>query len=625
MFSVKRVEENPLLSPHLDHPWEAAAAFNWCPVMHAGTMHAVYRAMAQPELMDDKHLQLSVVGHALSKDGFHWSDRKPFIQPEYDWEKYGCEDPRVTKFGQNYYIFYTALGSYPFRPDTIRIALAKTRDFKKITEKHLVTPFNAKAMALFPEKINGKMAALLTVHTDLPPAHICYAEFENEEDIWSEAYWKNWHDNLDAHRLEVRRRPADQVELGAPPILTDAGWLVVYSHIQNYFAGKPIFGVEILLLDRNNPRLIIGRTKWPIMTPEAQYEKTGVVPNIVFPSGAMLDGNRLVIYYGGADTHCCAASVDLGNLLAAMKEGSFQSHITRFTGNPIISPRSGVKWEEGGTFNPAALEINGKIHLLYRAASDDYVSTIGYASTTDGFSIDDRPTEPVYRPRDIFESRGCEDPRVVMLGSVIYMFYTAYDGITPRVACTSITKDDFIARRWNWTKSFVVTPPFIPDKDAAIFPERIKDKYLFIHRIENFICGQYINSMDFSKEKIIECIEILGPRRGLWDEEKVGLATPPIKTDKGWLLLYHGVSEHTIYRMGAALLNKDNPTEVLARTAMPLLEPSEEYERVGKVPNVVFPCGAVLRGDAIFIYYGAADTTIGVATVSLNAILKSLI
>src|SRR3989344_2148607 len=166
MFAIKRNEENPLLSPHPDHPWEASATFNWCGAMKGKTLHVVYRAMSRPELMDQTHIQMSVIGHASSVDGTHFTDRRAFITPEHDFEKYGCEDPRVTKFGSDYYIFYTALGSYPFNASGIKVALAKTKDFKTIDEKHLVTTFNAKAMALFPEKVNGKMAALLTAHTD---------------------------------------------------------------------------------------------------------------------------------------------------------------------------------------------------------------------------------------------------------------------------------------------------------------------------------------------------------------------------------------------------------------------------------------------------------------------------
>ncbi len=625
MFSVKRLEENPIISPHPDHPWEAAAAFNWCPAVRKDIIHVVYRAMSEPELLDETHIQRSVVGHASSRDGEHFEDRRPFIVPEYDWEKYGCEDPRVTKFGNDYYIFYTALGNYPFSANGIKIALAKTKDFKKIDEKHLVTPFNAKAMVLFPEKVNGKMAGLLTVNTDLPPAHICYVEFDREEDIWSETFWKNWYQNLDSHRLGVRRRSADQVEVGSPLILTKKGWLVIYSHIQNYFNGRPTFGVEVLLLDKDNPRKIVGRTNWPIMVPETQYEKIGNVSNIAFPSGALLDGDVLKIFYGSADTECCIATVSLNNLLDSMTTPGWNKNVERFAGNPIISPRPELKWEEKGTLNPASLEIDGRIYLLYRAVGDDNISTIGYASTKDGYSIDERPTEPIFKPRDVFESKGCEDPRLVLIDNVIYMFYTAYDGYTPRVAVTSITKSDFLAKRWNWTKSYPISPSSIPDKDACIFPEKINGKYLLIHRIHDSICADFVDTLDFSKEKITECIEMLSPRRGMWDEEKVGISSPPIKTGKGWLMLYHGVSEHTNYRVGAVLLDKDNPTEIIARLTPPILEPVEEYERVGIVPNVVFPCGTVLRGDSLFIYYGAADFSVGVAVIPLSQILKGFL
>lgn len=633
MFSIKRDEENPLLSPHPDHPWEASAAFNWSPAMKGDTLHVVYRAMSRPELMDQTHIQMSVIGHASSADGgSHFTDRRALITPENDWEKYGCEDPRVTKFGSDYYIFYTALGAYPFNASGIKIAVAKTKDFKKIDEKHLVTPFNAKAMALFPEKVNGKMAALLTVHTDMPPTNIAYVEFDKEEDIWSESFWKEWHDKLDSHILEVRRAPSDQVELGSSPILTDQGWLVIYSHIRNYYAGRPVFGIEALLLDKNNPRKIVGRTKGPMMVPELQYERIGNVPNIAFPSGALVisdnsvpGGKALKVFYGAADTYSCIATVSLELLLEAMTAPSGEGvHVKRFAGNPILIPRENMPWEKNGTCNPAAIDLDGKVHLLYRAVDKDNVSTIGYASSRDGYEIDERSSEPIYKPRDIFEARGCEDPRVMMIEDTIYMEYTAYDGFTPRVAITSISKKDFLAKNWNWAKPYPITPPNVPDKDASIFPEKINGKYLMIHRVHDSICADFVGSLDFSKERIKECIEMLSPRWGMWDEEKVGISSPPIKTDKGWLMLYHGVSGRTIYRVGAVLLDKDNPTEILSRSSNPILEPKEEYERIGIVPNVVFPCGAVVRDGLIFIYYGAADFTIGVATVPLNAVLKAL-
>ena len=185
MFIVKRSSENPVLLPDREHAWEAEAAFNGCVVKTGKTYHLVYRAVSLPESREGAELQVSSIGHAESVDGVHFTHRRQFIKPEYDWEKFGCEDPRITRIGGKYYIFYTALSTYPFGADGIKIGVAVTRDFRKIEEKHPVTPFNAKAMALFPETIKGKMAAVLTVHTDMPPAKICVALFEKEEMFWS--------------------------------------------------------------------------------------------------------------------------------------------------------------------------------------------------------------------------------------------------------------------------------------------------------------------------------------------------------------------------------------------------------------------------------------------------------
>jgi len=116
----------------------------------------------------------------------------------------------------------------------------------------------------------------------------------------------------------------------------------------------------------------------------------------------------------------------------------------------------------------------------------------------------------------------------------------------------------------------------------------------------------------------------MGPRPGYWDSKKVGVAGSPLLTTKGWLLIYHGISETNTYRLGAALLDLEDPTHVIARTVDPILEPVEEYEHKGQVSNVVFSCGQIVRGDSLIIYYGAADTVVGAATVSLKRLLAVL-
>ena len=632
MFTVTRSEHNPLLSPIENHPWEALAAFNGCPVISGRMTHMIYRAMSEPDQLKDPHIATSVIGCAKSKDGIHYEDRKVLISPDREFDLYGCEDPRVTKLGDTYYIFYTALGGFPFSADTVKVAVALSKDLETIDSKHLVTPFNAKAMALFPEKINGKMAALLTINTDRAPSDICFAEFDKEPDMWSPTYWQEWEKSLDSHKLSIRRLPDDHLELGAAPLKTDAGWLVVYAHMQRYGRPDHIFGFEVLLLDLENPRKIIGRTKGPFMVPEMHYEEVGQVAHTIFPSGALIRGGRLEVYYGAADTHCAVATIPLDNLLKSIT-GTEKKSFQRFPGNPIIAPRPGVAWESHGTINPAAIDLGDKTHILYRAVADGNVSTLGYAASSDGLSIDARSDKPMYFGRAPFELRtdggsdnyGCEDPRLMQIGERVYMTYTGYDGHVPRVAVSSISVDDFLKQKWSaWSAPQAITPDNVPDKDAAILPEKVNGNYMILHRINESICADFVQTLDFSKERITQCIEILNPRRGMWDGRKVGISTPPVKTKDGWLLLYHGISWSSTYRVGAVLLDLKDPTIVLARTAIPLFEPQEEYERKGIVPNVVFPCGLVVRGGTAYMYYGGGDFVIGVASIKVASLLKML-
>jgi predicted GH43/DUF377 family glycosyl hydrolase len=631
MFTLNRSKHNPILSPNKAHPWEAAAAFNGCPIIHNKKMHIVYRAMSEPELLKEPHIRTSVIGRAVSEDGLFFDDRAVFIAPDQEYDKFGCEDPRVTKFGKTFYTFYTALGGYPFGAENIKIAVALSTDMKKVTEKHLVTPFNAKGMALFPDKVNGKMAALLSVNTDLKPSDICYAEFDSPEQLWSKEYWDEWYKNLDAHKVSIRRLPEDHLEFGAPPVKTDMGWLVVYSHIQRYGRPDVAFGIEVVLLDLKNPRKVIGRTKGPFMVPETFYEHTGQVPHITFPTGALIRDGHLEIYYGAADTYCALATIPLDNLLKSITETDKKA-VVRFPGNPIITPRPGMIWENMGTINPAAIDLGDKTHILYRAVAPGNVSTIGYAVSSDGFSIDERPDKPIYYPRADFEKNknssvnyGCEDPRLIQIGDTVYMNYTAYDGSVPRIAVSSISVKNFLARKWAaWSMPELVTPQNVPNKDSSILPEPVNGKYMIFHRVNESICVDFLSSLDFKAQQVNKCIEILSPRKGMWDGGKVGISTPPIKTPEGWLLLYHGVSWSTTYRVGAVLLDLKDPTIVKARTAIPLFEPHAEYEHKGLVPNVVFPCGMTVRNGTGYIYYGGGDSVIGVATVKMKDLMKML-
>ncbi len=629
MFSVHRHPQNPLISPNTERPWESLATFNWCPIREDGITHVVYRAMSESDVVDGQRLSLSVIGYAQSRDSVNYSCQRIFISPEHEWEKFGCEDPRITKIDGVYYIFYTALSVFPFSAPGIKVAVAVTRDLSQKPEKHLVTPFNSKAMTLFPQRINGKLAALLTVDSDNPPSKLAIAYFDKPEDIWSEEYWKDWKQNLGDNVVDAERGPDEQVEIGAPPVLTDRGWLLVYSHIQSYHGDKKVFGIEALLLDLEDPRIILGRTRGPMLVPEESYEEFGQVRNITFPSGAYIEDGVLHIFYGVSDTYCAEATVNLEVLLDALMPEV--EAFARFGDSPLLSPTKN-RFEELAVFNPAALRVEDVTHIFYRAMSTDNTSYVGYASSRDNITIDTRLDGPIYVPRIPYEMKniengnsGCEDPRVTLMGDRVYMFYTAYNGTnTPRVAATSIALDDLKKKNWNWAPPCLITDPRLDDKDACLFPEKIDGSYAVMHRVYSHVCLDYIPSLDFCENTLGTSTPIFGPRPGMWDAERIGIAAPPIRTDAGWLLLYHGFAPDKIYRLGAALLDLDNPHIVKARTADFIFEPKRWFEREGIVKNVIFPCGLVQDGDRLFIYYGGADKYVGVAEGSLREIMKML-
>lgn len=637
MYVIKKSLHNPILVPNKDHYWEEFATFNLSPIKKRNNIYGLYRAISAVDNLTEQK-QVSVIGIGKSSDGVNFIDREPFIKPEKVWDACGCEDPRVTFFEGKYYIFYTALSDFPFNKDNIKVAVAISKDLKKVEERHLVTPFNAKAMALFPERVNGKIIVIFSAHTDMPPAKICFAKLDKIEDLWDKDFWEEWYKNLDDHTVDFRRNEYDHLEVGAVPIKTKDGWLLVYSHIQNYFKNPEnidrIFGIEALLLDLNDPTKIIGRTEGPILVPSENYELSGYIKDVIFPSGAYLNKNNLSIYYGAADTTVCVANVFLSDLLNTMNVNKIHDwKFNRYEYNPIISPKSENDWEATATFNPAAIHLGGKVHILYRTLAKDNTSYIGYASSVDGFKIDERFEKPIYSPREDFEMKkipngnsGCEDPRITKIGKKIYMCYTAYDSINPpKVAITSISEKDFLSHNWNWSKPIIITPEGLDDKDTCIFPEKFKQGYFVLHRVNGEICGDYIDSLDQEGSQVDKCIRVIGPRINTWDGAKVGITAPPIKTKYGWLLLYHGVSKsHATYRVGAVLLDLKDPAIVLARTSDPIFSPEEDYEKFGIINNVVFPCGMIVRGKTLFIYYGGGDKVVGVATIKLSNILDSL-
>ncbi len=601
----------------------------------------LYRALSVDQLYQGIRLKLSTVGYCFSGDGVHFKRRRQLIVPEHEWEKYGCEDPRVTKIDGKFYIFYTALSNWPPNAGGIKVACAVSEDLSTIVEKHPVTPFNAKAMVLFPEKINGKYYAILTAHTDMPPSKIALASVDRMEQFWDKAFWDEWHTHIDEHTLKINKTEKDQVEVGTVPVKTPDGWVLVIGFVENYFSDKKIFRIDALLLDLNDPGKVIGQTTDPLLVPEEEYEIYGQVPDTIFPSGAMIEEGQFYIYYGACDTTVCRASITLNDLLDELKHnplvpGSLatQQAITlkRYSENPIISPVKEHSWESKYTFNPAALYIDGNVHILYRAMGDDDTSVMGYASSCNGTDIDDRLTEPVYMPREPFERKhkagfsGCEDPRLTLIGGKIYMCYTAYDGVNPpRIAMSTISTSNFLAHKWEWSTPKLISAPGVDNKDSCITAVKDEGPYFIFHRITPNIWVDMVTHLDFNNNEYIGGHPLFGPRPNSWDSLKIGLGGPPERTADGWLLIYHGVSKFDMgYRLGAALLDIDNPLKVLARLHSPILEPKEWYEHEGYREGTVFANGQVVIDGTLFVYYGGADQYVGVASIKLDEILTAL-
>lgn len=643
MVQLQRLPENPILSPDPAHSWEATGAFNGCVAKGPDGYHMVYRALSSDTQLQGVTMKVSTIGYAHSIDGIHFTDHRQLITPTEEWEKFGCEDPRITFLNGKYYIFYTSLSTYPFSAYGIKTAVAITKDFKTF-EKHPVSTFNAKAMALFPERVNGKLAALITINTDMPPAKICLALFDEEKEIWSPYFWQEWYDNANDHIIHLLRDMRDQVELGAPPIKTKDGWLVIYSYIGNYMSHEKVFGIEAVLLDSNDPTKIIGRTTHPLITPQEKYEVEGDVANIVFPSGALVQNEKLFVYYGAADTRVGVATCELQPLmdeLTTAKNPQIEpttktsDKLVRFDGNPILTPTLELDWQARCVFNPASVYLNDTFNIIYRAQSMNGTSLMGLATSKDGFHIDENLDNPIYMPRADFEKKtheignsGCEDPRVTKIGNNLYMLYTAYDGNNPpRVAMTTITVEDFVDRKWdNWSFPKLISLPGVDDKDACIVENKTPGTYLAFHRMNSAIWLEIRDSLDFREDNCLNGKILAQARPDNWDNIKLGIAGPPIETELGWLLLYHAVCEpNHAYKVGAMLLDYTDPFKIIGRTDAPIFEPETLYEKVGEIPNVVFPCGAIVKNGILYVYYGGADKVVGVATMPLTNLLTLLV
>lgn len=297
--------------------------------------------------------------------------------------------------------------------------------------------------------------------------------------------------------------------------------------------------------------------------------------------------------------------------------------LERLSEKPVLVPDPRHEWERYAVFNCAVLYEGGQFHLFYRASNNvfkldtpqpeeryKFVSSIGYATSSDGLNFK-RFDQPILTGTTAQEAWGVEDPRITKLGDTYYMLYTGFGGRSWEDIRICMVRSKDLK---NWTGHEVVLDE--PNKDAALLPEKVDGKYVLFHRRHPDIWIAYSEDLNTWQDHKI----IMTPQAGSWDSKKIGIAGPPLKLDDGWLLIYHGVDENHVYRLGAALLDLKDPSRVLARQEEPILEPELEWEKHGLVPNAVFSCGAGEKDNVIYIYYGAADTCIGVAAMEKEKI-----
>jgi beta-1,4-mannooligosaccharide/beta-1,4-mannosyl-N-acetylglucosamine phosphorylase len=297
----------------------------------------------------------------------------------------------------------------------------------------------------------------------------------------------------------------------------------------------------------------------------------------------------------------------------------------RYPGNPILTA---AQWPYtvNAVFNPGVTRVGTETLLLARVEDRTGRSHLSIARSADG--LEGWTIEPAQRllPNESEDERyGIEDPRITLFGDEYMILYTGYSSSGPLVRLASTRDFETFDRRGT------LMPP--EDKDAALFPYTFDGRYALIHRPVTATPRQMAHIwLSWSPDlHFWGDHTVLLPARdgGWWDANKIGLGPPPLETERGWLMLYHGVRTTVagaLYRLGLALLDRDNPARVLARSSEWIFGPQAPYELSGDVPAVVFPCGWTLDddGDTVRLYYGASDTTICVATGSLASLLNWL-
>ena len=331
----------------------------------------------------------------------------------------------------------------------------------------------------------------------------------------------------------------------------------------------------------------------------------------------------------------------------------------------IILSKTELEFENEGVLNPAAIREGNDVHIFYRAVRQGNFSSIGYCRLNGPLTVAERWDKPILVPEFDYESHGIEDPRIVKIDDLYYLTYTAYDGTSALGAMAtskdmvhfekqgiivpSITYAEFVSLvetggriKENYYRDQKFYNPntdpekiLLWDKNVVFFPRKINGKLVFLHRLRPGIQLVSVNSLkELTKEFWIDYLKDLQDHIVLepiykHEARYTGGGCPPIETEHGWLLIYHGAEETEkglVYSAcAAALMDLDNPLKEIARLPYALFSPEFEWELKGDVNNVVFPTGAVLFDDTLYIYYGAADERIACVSLSLSELVSELL
>lgn len=273
-------------------------------------------------------------------------------------------------------------------------------------------------------------------------------------------------------------------------------------------------------------------------------------------------------------------------------------------------------------FNAGAVMYGNEYLLLLRVEDMKGRSVFALARSADGFHFTVDP-DPAMEPSDeepfrTYERRGIEDPRISQIDDVYYIMYTAYSMFG---ACLALaTTKDF--RRFE--RFGIISQP--ENKDGVLFPKKINGRYVRLDRPLGSGVGNIWISYSEDLRMWGDSKVLMTTRDGYWDADRIGASAPPVETEQGWLEIYHGVKNTSggpVYRLGVVLLDLEDPSRVIGRSAVPVLAPREYYERIGDIGNVVFSCGAVPNrySGGLKVYYGAGDTCICVGTTTLDELV----